>query len=253
MFQDGQLFAHRDVSGNVAYGLEVRGSGFLGRARRVERVMELLDLVGLAGFARRPVASLSGGERQRVALARSLAPRPRLLLLDEPLSALDRGLREHLAGQVRAALVATGTTALFVTHDHDEAFTVADRVAVLDRGKLAQVATPQALWSTPATRRVAEFLGYQAFIPGDGTTSAGELLAVGPRGLRASDGGQWRTTVTAVAFRRGVIELTVLAPARWSVPGPLVAVAEPSSWAPGDEVGIDLDRSGCAVVPDGTR
>ncbi|WP_083648795.1 ABC transporter ATP-binding protein [Cellulosimicrobium sp. CUA-896] len=192
MFQEGQLFPHRDVAGNVAYGLAGRP-----RAERDARVRELLDVVGLAGYEHRPVATLSGGERQRVALARSLAPRPRLLLLDEPLSALDRGLRERLAQDLRDALRATGTTAVFVTHDHDEAFTVADRVAVMDAGRLLQVAPPEELWRAPASRRVAQFLGYQAFVPldalsaaqraavtrdGAGTTSG--VVAVGPRGLR---------------------------------------------------------------------
>nr|WP_051702721.1 ABC transporter ATP-binding protein [Oerskovia turbata] len=162
MFQEGQLFPHRDVAGNVAFGLRMAG---VKRPAAAGRVAELLDLVGLAGYAQRPVATLSGGERQRVALARALAPEPQLLLLDEPLSALDRGLRDRLAGDLRAALVATGTTALFVTHDHDEAFTVADRVAVMDAGRLLQVAAPEDLWRAPASRRVAEFLGYQAFVP----------------------------------------------------------------------------------------
>ncbi|ADG73139.1 ABC transporter related protein [Cellulomonas flavigena DSM 20109] len=162
LFQDGQLFAHRDVAGNVAYGLPaaVRRD----RAARTTRVAELLDLVGLPGTERRDVATLSGGERQRVALARALAPRPRLLLLDEPLSALDRALRERLALDLRDVLVATGTTALFVTHDQDEAFAVADRVAVMDSGRLLQVAPPAALWARPASRRVAQFLGYEAFV-----------------------------------------------------------------------------------------
>jgi len=161
MFQEGQLFPHRDVAGNVAFGLQMAG---LKRSAAAGRVAELLDVVGLAGYAQRPVATLSGGERQRVALARALAPEPQLLLLDEPLSALDRGLRDRLAADLRAALVATGTTALFVTHDHDEAFTVADRVAVMDAGRLLQVAAPEDLWRAPASRRVAEFLGYQAFV-----------------------------------------------------------------------------------------
>ncbi|KZM33539.1 ABC transporter ATP-binding protein [Oerskovia enterophila] len=161
MFQEGQLFPHRDVAGNVAFGLQMAG---VKRSAAAGRVAELLDVVGLAGYAQRPVATLSGGERQRVALARALAPEPQLLLLDEPLSALDRGLRDRLAADLRAALVATGTTALFVTHDHDEAFTVADRVAVMDAGRLLQVAAPEDLWRAPASRRVAEFLGYQAFV-----------------------------------------------------------------------------------------
>ncbi|MEU4364146.1 ABC transporter ATP-binding protein [Promicromonospora sp. NPDC023987] len=156
MFQEGQLFPHRDVGRNVAYGLEVQE---LSRAERDARVAALLDLLGLAGYERRAVATLSGGEQQRVALARALAPRPRLLLLDEPLSALDRQLRERLAGEVRAALVETGTTAVFVTHDHTEASAVADRVGVMDSGRLLQVAAPHELRTTPASERVAEFLG----------------------------------------------------------------------------------------------
>jgi len=182
MFQDGQLFPHRDVAGNVEFGLRMAG---LDRPAREARVRELLDVVGLAGYGRRPVATLSGGEQQRVALARSLAPSPRLLLLDEPLSALDRALRERLAEDLRSALMATGTTALLVTHDHDEAFAVADRIAVMDAGRLLQVAEPAALWQRPATRRVAEFLGYEAFVP-LASPAAAALLRGLPRGLAAT-------------------------------------------------------------------
>ncbi|MGI5188535.1 ABC transporter ATP-binding protein [Promicromonospora sp. CA-289599] len=156
MFQEGQLFPHRDVRRNVAYGLETQD---LTRDERDERVSTLLDLVGLAGYEQRAVPTLSGGEQQRVALARALAPRPRLLLLDEPLSALDRQLRERLASEVRSALVETGTTAVFVTHDHAEAAAVADRIGVMDRGLLLQVAGPGELRAAPASDRVAEFLG----------------------------------------------------------------------------------------------
>ncbi|MGV8979135.1 MAG: ABC transporter ATP-binding protein [Cellulomonas sp.] len=169
MFQDGQLFPHRDVAGNVEFGLRMAG---LDRTARAARVGELLAVVGLAGYERRPVATLSGGEQQRVALARSLAPSPRLLLLDEPLSALDRALRERLAEDLRAALMATGTTALLVTHDHDEAFAVADRIAVMDAGRLLQVAGPAELWQRPLTRKVAEFLGYEAFVAGTSPAAA---------------------------------------------------------------------------------
>lgn len=179
MFQDGQLFPHRDVARNVAYGLEGRTS----RAERAARVSELLDVVGLHGYATRPVATLSGGEKQRVALARALAPRPALLLLDEPLSALDRGLRERLAADLRAVLTATGTTALFVTHDHDEAFTVADRVGVMGAGRLLQVGVPDDLWHHPASRQVAEFLGYEAFLEGAGDT----IVALAPGAFRVID------------------------------------------------------------------
>ncbi|MFD4993804.1 ABC transporter ATP-binding protein [Cellulosimicrobium cellulans] len=260
MFQEGQLFPHRDVAGNVAYGI-----AGLSRAERDARVTELLAVVGLAGYERRAVATLSGGERQRVALARSLAPRPRLLLLDEPLSALDRGLRERLALDLREALRATGTTAVFVTHDHDEAFTVADRVAVMDAGRLLQVAPPEDLWRAPASRRVAEFLGYQAFVP----RGAESLLAIGPRGLRlapasgdASADGAWGATVVGSVFRRGAVEVTVdveLPGTDGGAPARLVALAGARSGAavgddvavpgPGDRVRVVVDPAGCAVVP----
>jgi len=154
MFQDGQLFPHRDVAGNVAYGLHG-----LPRAEQQARVAALLELVGLAGYGSRAVTTLSGGERQRVALARSLAPRPRLLMLDEPLSALDRTLRERLTEDVARILRRSATTSLYVTHDHDEARVVADRVGVMVAGKLLQVGTPDEVWGAPASPVVAGFLG----------------------------------------------------------------------------------------------
>jgi len=156
MFQDGQLFPHRDVAGNVAFGLQMTGVPV---ADRKPRVAELLEMVGLAGFGSRQVATLSGGERQRVALARSLAPTPRLLLLDEPLSALDRALREQLAEDLARVLRETHTTAVFVTHDQDEAFTVADRIGVMMSGKLVQVGTATELRAEGIDRAVRAFLG----------------------------------------------------------------------------------------------
>lgn len=133
VFQDGQLFVHRSVAENIAYGLRVQR---LPRVERGERVQELLDLVGLPGYEDRAVTELSGGERQRVALARSLAPRPRLLLLDEPLSALDRELRDRLAVDLAGLLRETKTTAILVTHDESEATTIADRVLRMRAGEL---------------------------------------------------------------------------------------------------------------------
>ena len=164
MFQDGQLFVHKNVGENVAYGLV---SQHVSRVERRKRVAELLELVGLEGQGGRDVSTMSGGERQRVALARALAPRPSLLLLDEPLSALDRELRERLALDVRSILRATGTTGVFVTHDQDEAFTVSDRVAVMRAGQVVQVDTPEKLWRSPADAGVAEFLGYEAVVSTD--------------------------------------------------------------------------------------
>lgn len=133
VFQDGQLFSHRSVAENIAYGLRVQKWN---RADRAERVEELLDLVGLSGFGARAVTELSGGQRQRVALARALAPSPRLLLLDEPLSALDRELRERLALELADMLRATGTTAILVTHDEGEAETIANRVLRMRDGRI---------------------------------------------------------------------------------------------------------------------
>lgn len=133
MFQDGQLFAHLSVAKNVAYGLSARR---MPKADRERRVAELLDLVGLPSYGPRSVSELSGGERQRVALARSLAPQPRLLMLDEPLSALDRALRERLAIDIARLLRETGTTAILVTHDPGEAEVIADRVIGMRDGRL---------------------------------------------------------------------------------------------------------------------
>ncbi|WP_156910973.1 ABC transporter ATP-binding protein [Actinomyces gerencseriae] len=161
MLQDGQLFPFRDVAGNVAYGL----TGLPRRERR-PRVEEMLELVGLPGYGPRDIATLSGGQAQRVALARSLAPRPRLLLLDEPLSALDRALREQLAVDLREILAGQGTTALYVTHDHGEARVVADRVGVMDAGRLLRLDAPEALWADPGDETVARFLGLQGAVAG---------------------------------------------------------------------------------------
>lgn len=133
MFQDGQLFAHLNVAKNVAYGLAAQR---IPKLKRQQRVSELLDLVGLPGSGHRSVTELSGGERQRVALARSLAPQPRLLLLDEPLSSLDRTLRDHLASELATLLRDTGTTAILVTHDPDEARSIADRVLNMHQGRI---------------------------------------------------------------------------------------------------------------------
>jgi thiamine transport system ATP-binding protein len=133
VFQDGALFPHRTVAGNVAFGLEMAGAS---RAGRDARVAELLELVRLPGYGARRINELSGGERQRVALARSLAPHPRLLLLDEPLSSLDEWLREALADEVRDILLATGTTAIVVTHDRSEAAVMSSRIFTMREGRL---------------------------------------------------------------------------------------------------------------------
>jgi ABC-type Fe3+/spermidine/putrescine transport system ATPase subunit len=156
MFQDYALFPHLNVRENIAYGLTLQR---LGKREIDKRVDALLELVNLAGFAERAVTELSGGERQRVALARSLAPSPRLLMLDEPLAALDRALRDHLGLEIRNIIKKVGIPAILVTHDQSEAFAMADRVAVLERGRILQCDTPAALYARPVNAAVASFIG----------------------------------------------------------------------------------------------
>ncbi|MBT0993676.1 ABC transporter ATP-binding protein [Cellulomonas sp. DKR-3] len=252
MFQDGQLFPHRDVAANIAYGLAGRRRGEV--AARVER---LLELVGLPGAGPRAVATLSGGERQRVALARALAPAPRLLLLDEPLSALDRSLRERLALDLRAALLATGTTALFVTHDQDEAFTVADRVAVMSAGRLLQVDRPAELWRAPADEQVARFLGYEGFVVASAappalrdalpaSVPADATIALAPGALVVDPAaGALVGDVLAVRTRRGRPSVHVAVPGL----GALTALASGTDLpAPGDPVHLRPDGDQVAVL-----
>jgi ABC-type Fe3+/spermidine/putrescine transport system ATPase subunit len=156
MFQDFALFPHQNVEKNIGFGLEMAGWA---NKKRQDRVDELLRLVDLQGYGSRSVFSLSGGEKQRVALARCLAPEPSLLMLDEPLASLDRRLREDLTSQLRAILSEMGQTAIYVTHDQREAFAIADRVAVMNQGRIEQIAAPEALYGRPASAFVARFLG----------------------------------------------------------------------------------------------
>ncbi|OYU27306.1 MAG: ABC transporter ATP-binding protein [Burkholderiales bacterium PBB2] len=161
VFQDYALFPHLSVADNIAFGLR-----HLSRSERERRIGDMLDLVGLAHAAKRAPHQLSGGQQQRVALARALAPAPRLLLLDEPFSSLDVDLREHLSQELRAILHASGTTALFVTHDQSEAFAIGDVVGVMNKGRLEQWDAPYTVYHRPATRFVADFIGHSVFTPG---------------------------------------------------------------------------------------
>ncbi|MGE5199935.1 MAG: ABC transporter ATP-binding protein, partial [Rhodospirillaceae bacterium] len=160
VFQDYALFPHLRVDENVAFGLR-----HLGAAERRARVDEMLGLVGLAREAARYPHELSGGQQQRVALARALAPRPALLLMDEPFSSLDVELRARLGTEVRQILKTSGTTAILVTHDQQEAFAIADRVGVMNAGRLEQWDRPYELYHRPATRYVADFIGEGVFLP----------------------------------------------------------------------------------------
>jgi iron(III) transport system ATP-binding protein len=161
VFQDYALFPHRTVAGNVGFGLAA-----LDRRERAARVAELLDVVGLASAGDKYPHELSGGQQQRVALARALAPRPRLLLLDEPFSNLDVELRERLSAEVRAILKQQNATALLVTHDQHEAFGFADEIGIMHAGRIQQWATAYDLYHRPATRLVADFIGQGVFLPG---------------------------------------------------------------------------------------
>jgi iron(III) transport system ATP-binding protein len=178
VFQDYALFPHLSVARNVAYGLTGRS-----RAERRRRVAEVLDLVGLGALGKRLPTALSGGQQQRVALARALAPEPDLILLDEPFSNLDAALRATVREDVRAILRAADATAVFVTHDQEEALSLADRVAVMEAGQVHQVADPQTLYTDPATRFVAEFVGEADVVPG---TRAGRYLVDTPIGRLAT-------------------------------------------------------------------
>ena len=251
MFQDGQLFTHLTVARNVAYALRLRRTP---STRVATRVRELLELVGLNGYDDRLPGTLSGGERQRVALARALAVEPRLILLDEPLSALDATLRERLAGDLRSILHAAGTTALLVTHDHEEAFALADRLAVMQSGRVVQSGAIDEVWREPVDEETALFLGYARVLRDE---AAARVLAAA--GLRSS---------YAVALRRSALVVDADGPLRGRVGqarvtpeqvrlvvdvdgiGTVDAVAPLGSRiSPGDEAGLRVDVTRLAVLP----
>ncbi|MFG2958699.1 ABC transporter ATP-binding protein [Streptomyces sp. NPDC048291] len=260
MFQDHQLFPQRDVGGNVAFGLRMRGAG---KVQQAERVGELLELVGLPGAAGRAVAGLSGGEQQRVALARALAPRPRLLMLDEPLGQLDRSLRERLVVELRELFGRLGTTVLAVTHDQGEAFALADRVVVMRDGRIAQSGTPLDVWQRPADEFVARFLGFGNVVPAtvegtvavtpwgkvpvpEGSAQGPRTLLVRPAGVRlvAADAGL-PCTVAARTFQ-GTHVTVHLQP----LDGPRLEAACALRAAPeaGDAVGVEFDAAETVVL-----
>jgi ABC-type Fe3+/spermidine/putrescine transport system ATPase subunit len=223
MFQEFALFPHLNVAENIAFGLRMQGQGDIQQRQR-----DVLGLVGLSGFEKRDVTQLSGGEKQRVALARSLAPSPRLLMLDEPLGSLDAALREHLAVELRAIIKQVGLTALYVTHDQQEAFAIGDRVAVMQAGHIEQIDIPERVYMRPRTDFVAHFLGLNNIVAVDqyqdnyATTalgtfyvrSRGDYLLFHPLGLRAVDGSSKKAaihaTITDCVFRGEFYKLKLL-------------------------------------------
>ncbi len=231
VFQDHALFHHRDVFGNVAFGLRMRDDP----PEQIEtRVHELLELVGLAGFERRPVATLSGGEQQRVALARALAPAPRVLLLDEPLGSLDRRLRDRLLDDLERMFETLDVTALYVTHDQAEAFALGDRVAVMRAGGIVQVGTPDELWAEPVDEDVARFLGLANVR--DGTVIRPEAVRVSPAGAGAGDG-----VVVEVVRQGPLVRLTVDLDRGGTLVAAVAALEHPQ---PGNRVRVEIDEGG---------
>jgi len=258
MFQEYALFPHRDVAGNVEFGLRMAAIGGAGRAARVD---EVLELVGLARLRDRTVTSLSGGEQQRVALARALAVSPRLLMLDEPLGALDRVWRRHLLTEIRTILDAAGLAALYVTHDHEEAFAVAGRVAIMRDGRVVQTGTPPEVWRAPVDAWTATFLGFGPVVAATmrggtvrtpwgefpapvGAPSGAVEVVVRPDGPGVDASGPVAATVTRAIFTGTRVELT-------AVPelGPALTVVVAARGAPavGDRVRLSIDPDALLV------
>jgi ABC-type Fe3+/spermidine/putrescine transport system ATPase subunit len=276
MFQDFALFPHKDVRANVAFGLRMQD---LPKSQIEQRVAEVLDLVGLSGYEQRRVYDLSGGEQQRVALARSLAPGPRLLMLDEPLGSLDRALREELLNELRAILKGVGVTVLYVTHDQQEAFALADRVLIMRRGRIVQRGSPQAVYHHPNSVWVARFLGLTNLVPGQVVaheplkleTPLGQLslaeqeqapigttvtLLIRPNAARLGDeelmgrsGLVLRGSVGACSFRGGHYRLTLQHPSglelTFELKGDMAALPEP-----GQPVTLELPPEAIDLLPD---
>jgi thiamine transport system ATP-binding protein len=257
MFQDYALFPHRDVAANVDFGLRMRGDAPRAIA---PRVAEVLDMVGLAGYGDRRVDQLSGGEQQRVALARALAPTPRLLMLDEPLGSLDRALRDRLVGELRQLFTALGVTAIYVTHDQAEAFTIADRVVVMRAGRVVQEGRPADVWRRPADAFVARFLGFTNLVPVtvaagtaatpwgpvdvDGAGNGDVLLVIRPDGLRLGPGPVRGVTV-ASAFQGDHFLVTVATDA-----GPELEADVPAEHVPevGERVAFCIEPNAVTTV-----
>jgi thiamine transport system ATP-binding protein len=258
MFQEYALFPHRDVTGNVAFGLRMAG---LGREERDRRVAEVLDLVGMGAFRDRRIAQLSGGEQQRVALARALAVEPRLLMLDEPLGALDRPWRERLLGEFRSLLGRAGLPAIYVTHDHEEAFALADRIAVMRAGRVVQAGSPADVWRRPADAWTAAFLGFAppvaARLTADGVETPWGLVradqggdepvqvVLRPDALRLDPCGPLRGKVMRCSFAGDRAELEI------ESTGESLRLHVPYHDVPlvGETVGLSVEPDGVLVYP----
>ncbi|MDP4033259.1 MAG: ABC transporter ATP-binding protein [Pseudorhodobacter sp.] len=247
VFQDYALFPHMNVRDNVAYGLMVKG---VGRALRYAKADEMLALVKLDSFGDRKPGQLSGGQRQRVALARALVNEPRVLLLDEPLGALDLKLREAMQDELKALQRRLGITFVFVTHDQGEALSMADNLAVFNEGKIAQIGTPAQIYDQPRTRFVADFVGSSNVLPPDLTRQLGgpaEWSSLRPEAMHLTtpEGASLSGTVTALRYLGAGTRVTIAAPG--TELGVLVAAGQPLP-EPGTIVGISFDASALHVM-----
>jgi putative spermidine/putrescine transport system ATP-binding protein len=265
VFQAYSLFPHLTVLDNVAFGLKLRGKA---KAERLTRAADMLDLVGLAEHKQKYANQLSGGQQQRVALARALAIQPQVLLLDEPLSALDAKVRVALRSEIRRVQLEVGTTTLFVTHDQEEALAVADRVGVMSQGRLEQIAPPAELYANPATPFVAEFVGLHNKVPATVADGSALVLGVEVPVLRGSiDAGPGRAmvrpeTVTVTAAADGsatVASVAFLGPISTvsaTLSDGTVVVAQMSSaraqaFSPGARVTVGVEAAPVLVLPPG--
>jgi thiamine transport system ATP-binding protein len=236
MFQDNALFPHRDVAGNVSFGLRMAG---LPRREVEQRTRELLELVGLPGSGARAVQTLSGGEQQRIALARAVAPNPKVLLLDEPLGSLDGPLRERLLADLRELYAAMRLTVVYVTHHAGEAFSLGHAIAVMRQGKVVQVAAPDDLWQQPADGWVARFLGMRN-VRDEGERS----VVTRPEAVAIVEGDD--AVVTAVDRRGAVIQLRVRLHDGRELETVTTATEHPRV---GDRVGVLVDPTAIVEVP----
>lgn len=271
MFQDYVLFPHLDVEGNVRFGLEMHGvSAHEARAR----VSEVLELVGLTGYERRMPGELSGGEQQRVALARALAATPRLLMLDEPLGALDRALRRELLEELSGIFESLRLPIIYVTHDHEEALAIGDRVAVMQAGRIDALLTPDVLWNSPPTEFVARFLGFVNIIDahianGHAVTPIGILevanglpdgdhrVLLRPDSFHPSPDGPLEATIVSRTFRGDYTDLRLAAgPVGDANPTPgSIDLEVRADWTPlpkvGDRLRMRVDPAGIVILPPG--
>jgi putative spermidine/putrescine transport system ATP-binding protein len=247
VFQDYALFPHLNVRDNVAYGLMVKG---MARDARYARADEMLALVKLDGFALRKPGQLSGGQRQRVALARALVNEPRVLLLDEPLGALDLKLREAMQDELKALQQRLGITFVFVTHDQHEALSMADSLAVFNEGKIAQIGTPQDIYDRPATRFVADFVGSSNVLPPEMTAALGgpaQWASLRPEATRLASAGPVTGTVTALRYVGSATRVVI--DAQGTALAALVPAGEPVP-EPGATTAIAFDRTALHLMHD---